>query len=113
MSLAHERLEKLRRLRALEVAKRDELIAQAKADIANSEYRRMARSNQLPPDGEWRIWLLLCGRGFGKTWTGARYLIEKAQTIPGNYAVSGIMAAKGLLQIGCWNCHSDIYVSVV
>jgi predicted phage terminase large subunit-like protein len=89
MSLAHERLEKLRRLRALEVAKRDELIAQAKADIANSEYRRMARPNQLPPEGDWRIWLLLCGRGFGKTWTGARYLIEKAQTSPGNYAVIG------------------------
>ena len=89
MSLAHERLEKLRRLRELEVAKRDELIAQAKADIANSEYRRMARPNQLPPEGEWRIWLLLCGRGFGKTWTGARYLIEKALTIPGNYAVIG------------------------
>jgi phage terminase large subunit-like protein len=25
----------------------------------------------LPPEGEWRIWLLLAGRGFGKTRTGA------------------------------------------
>ena len=32
----------------------------------------MARPNQLPPDGDWRIWLLLAGRGFGKTRTGRR-----------------------------------------
>src|SRR5947207_5521371 len=30
-----------------------------------------ARPNQLPPDGEWRVWLVLAGRGFGKTRTGA------------------------------------------
>ena len=30
-----------------------------------------ARSNQLPPEGGWRVWLLLAGRGFGKTRTGA------------------------------------------
>jgi phage terminase large subunit-like protein len=26
-----------------------------------------ARPNQLPPPGDWHIWLLLAGRGFGKT----------------------------------------------
>jgi phage terminase large subunit-like protein len=26
-----------------------------------------ARPNQLPPEGDWTIWLLLAGRGFGKT----------------------------------------------
>jgi hypothetical protein len=30
-----------------------------------------ARPNQLPPPGDWRVWLLLAGRGFGKTRTGA------------------------------------------
>jgi phage terminase large subunit-like protein len=30
-----------------------------------------ARPNQLPPIGDWRVWLLLAGRGFGKTRTGA------------------------------------------
>jgi phage terminase large subunit-like protein len=30
-----------------------------------------ARPAQLPPDGNWRVWLLLAGRGFGKTRTGA------------------------------------------
>src|SRR5512137_2496083 len=30
-----------------------------------------ARPAQLPPQGNWRVWLLLAGRGFGKTRTGA------------------------------------------
>lgn len=30
-----------------------------------------ARSNQLPPEGDWRTWLILAGRGFGKTRTGS------------------------------------------
>src|SRR5215469_3858664 len=31
-----------------------------------------ARPEQLPPDGEdWLVWLLMAGRGFGKTRTGA------------------------------------------
>jgi phage terminase large subunit-like protein len=33
-----------------------------------------ARPNQLPPQGGWRIWLLLAGRGFGKTRTGAELM---------------------------------------
>ena len=30
-----------------------------------------ARPNQLPPQGDWTYWLILAGRGFGKTRTGA------------------------------------------
>jgi phage terminase large subunit-like protein len=37
-------------------------------------WRREARPEQLPPEGDWFIWLLLAGRGFGKTWVGAREL---------------------------------------
>ena len=33
-----------------------------------------AREEQLPPPGEWRTWLLLAGRGFGKTRTGAEWV---------------------------------------
>jgi phage terminase large subunit-like protein len=29
---------------------------------------------QIPPPGDWRVWLLLAGRGFGKTRTGAEYV---------------------------------------
>lgn len=33
-----------------------------------------ARPNQLPPDGNWSVWLILAGRGFGKTRTGAEWV---------------------------------------
>jgi phage terminase large subunit-like protein len=37
-------------------------------------WHKKARPNQLPPPGDWRIWLILAGRGFGKTRTGAETL---------------------------------------
>lgn len=33
-----------------------------------------ARPQQLPPDGDWHIWLILAGRGFGKTRAGAEWV---------------------------------------
>lgn len=33
-----------------------------------------ARPNQLPPEGDWMTWLVLAGRGFGKTRTGAEWV---------------------------------------
>jgi len=38
-------------------------------ETLKSDWHRLARANQLPPAGDWRIWLLLAGRGFGKTRT--------------------------------------------
>jgi phage terminase large subunit-like protein len=37
-------------------------------------WMKNARPNQLPPPGAWRTWLILAGRGFGKTRTGAETL---------------------------------------
>lgn len=37
----------------------------------NQDWLHMARPNQREPEGAWRIWLILAGRGFGKTRTGA------------------------------------------
>lgn len=34
----------------------------------------LAREAQRPPDGPWRTWLILAGRGFGKTRTGAEWV---------------------------------------
>lgn len=34
-------------------------------------WRLTARPNQLTPPGDWLVWLILAGRGFGKTRTGA------------------------------------------
>ena len=33
-----------------------------------------ARPNQLAPDGDWLTWLILAGRGFGKTRSGAEWI---------------------------------------
>ncbi|HEY4721558.1 MAG TPA: terminase family protein, partial [Anaerolineae bacterium] len=38
-----------------------------------------ARPEQLPPPGDWLVWLLRSGRGFGKTRTGAQWVINRAQ----------------------------------
>lgn len=41
-------------------------------------WREIARPNQLAPPGNWQIWLLLAGRGFGKTRTIVEWAQEKA-----------------------------------
>lgn len=39
----------------------------------------LARPDQLPPPGDWLIWLILAGRGYGKTRTGAEWVKRRAQ----------------------------------
>ena len=39
-----------------------------------------ARPDQLAPDGDWDIWLILSGRGWGKTRTGAEWVKEQVET---------------------------------
>lgn len=41
-------------------------------------WEEVARPNQIPPDSEWLIWLILSGRGWGKTRTGAEWLANEA-----------------------------------
>lgn len=38
-----------------------------------------ARPDQLPPEWNWRTWLILCGRGWGKTRTGAEWVYEQVR----------------------------------
>lgn len=42
------------------------------------DWQFWARPNQLPPSGDWFTWLLLAGRGFGKTRTGAEWVRNRA-----------------------------------
>jgi len=77
-TLKQQRLTELKRLEALELKARAASSARTKQAIGDSEYRRKARAQQLPPEGDWRIWLIMAGRGFGKTWTGSRWLLEQA-----------------------------------
>lgn len=38
-----------------------------------------ARPNQLAPVGDWRTWLILAGRGFGKTEAGAQWVRQRVE----------------------------------
>ena len=48
-----------------------------------SDWRFWARDDQLPPLGDWRVWLILAGRGFGKTRAGAEWVRAFAEATPG------------------------------
>jgi len=71
-----------RRLQATSLSLRAELhrdrpfgaLTSAEARALLYDWAFWARANQLPPDGEWRVWLVLAGRGFGKTRTGAEMI---------------------------------------
>jgi phage terminase large subunit-like protein len=46
------------------------------------DWRYRARPEQLPPDGSWRVWLLMAGRGFGKTRCGAEWVRAEVHILP-------------------------------
>lgn len=53
-----------------------------------------ARPAQLAPPGDWRIWLILAGRGFGKTRSGAEWVRQQVdQGTAGRIALVGATAA--------------------
>ncbi|MFA7262027.1 MAG: terminase family protein [Caulobacter sp.] len=47
-------------------------------DRVLSNWQLEANPEQLEPNIDWRTWLLLGGRGSGKTWVGAGWLVEQA-----------------------------------
>ena len=46
------------------------------AEILHADWRFWAREEQLAPEGVWRIWLFMGGRGAGKTRAGAEWILE-------------------------------------
>jgi phage terminase large subunit-like protein len=61
---------------------RNRLIWELTRDAAQRlkyEWEYRARPEQLPPPGQWRVWLLLAGRGFGKTRSGAEFLRSRVK----------------------------------
>ncbi len=47
------------------------------SDALRTDWHAQARSSQLPPPGDWFGWLILAGRGWGKTRTGAQWILEQ------------------------------------
>lgn len=54
----------------------------SEADELTRDWQLIARDNQLPPEGDWLTWILLAGRGFGKTRTGAETVHTWAESDP-------------------------------
>lgn len=53
-------------------------------DLRRAEWLLTAREEQNPPDGDWSVWLLLAGRGFGKTRTAAEDMAWYGLEHPGS-----------------------------
>lgn len=51
-----------------------ETLDQGEKDEWHWNWPLWARAAQLPPDGDWRVWLVMAGRGFGKTRAGAEWV---------------------------------------
>jgi len=65
--------------------RRRTIAGMTQAGLAKCEglFALWAHPSQLPPpSGDWRIWLLLAGRGFGKTRAGAEWVFGQAVARP-------------------------------
>lgn len=51
-----------------------EMLEQNERDSVLWNWPMWARASQLPPPGDWRVWLIMAGRGFGKTRAGAEWV---------------------------------------
>jgi phage terminase large subunit-like protein len=73
------------RLRALAPDARAAALAAAGEEYVKALDERWpvwAHKGQLPDHDDWTIWVMLTGRGFGKTRAGAEWVSEKARTCP-------------------------------
>lgn len=43
------------------------------------DWRTWRLKGQRPPPGDWRVWVMLAGRGFGKTRAGAEWVLERVR----------------------------------
>lgn len=50
--------------------------------LLRHHWRLWAHTGQLPPPGDWQTWMILAGRGFGKTRAGAEWVRAIAQADP-------------------------------
>jgi len=48
-------------------------------EVVRFDWASKARPSQRPPEGDWRTWLIMAGRGFGKTRVGAEWTRESAK----------------------------------
>ncbi len=70
-------------------------------------WTKQARATQIEPRGEWSIWLILAGRGWGKTRTGAENILTYAMQRPNS--ICGVVApTSGDLRRVCFEGPSGL-----
>ncbi len=57
-----------------------EKLSDAAVKYAWHDWDFWRRADQAEPEGNWQVWLVMAGRGFGKTRMGAEWVREKAQS---------------------------------
>jgi len=76
----------LEELAALSPAVREQFVAAQPdwviRDMRLGEWWWTARPEQRTPPGDWFVWLIRSGRGFGKTRTGSEWLVDRAIRYP-------------------------------
>jgi phage terminase large subunit-like protein len=106
----------LERLAGLPPTERDAIISQlseAECEALLFDWRGFhARPEQIAPEGDWDIWMILSGRGWGKTRTGAEWIREKALAAPIRIALIGETAAdaRDVMvegESGILRCHPE------
>ena len=86
-------LEQLADLSKAEVDALIRAMAPGEANAFEYDWRYRARPEQLPPAGSWRVWLLMAGRGFGKTCSGAEWVRAEVKAGRRRIALVGPTAA--------------------
>jgi len=86
-------LEQLADLPKAEVDALIRAMARGEANAFEYDWRYRARPEQLPPAGSWRVWLLMAGRGFGKTCSGAEWVRAEVKAGRRRIALVGPTAA--------------------
>lgn len=67
------------------------MIKELLADLSDAEIEALlydwrgvwARPNQIAPPGNWSFWMMMMGRGYGKTRSGAEWAKEQLEQMPG------------------------------
>ncbi|MDP8915624.1 MAG: terminase family protein, partial [Pseudomonadota bacterium] len=91
-------------------------LTEAEAEALLHDWRFIARPEQLAPEGDWRVWAYIAGRGAGKTRSGAEWV--RAQVRSGRRRIALIAPTardarevmvegeSGLLSV-CWEGDRD------
>jgi len=78
------RLALLARTKRVKIA---ESLSDDEAKAVLHEWKLWARPSQLAPKGDWLIWFLMAGRGFGKTRSGAEETINQMREPGAHFAL--------------------------